>query len=324
MRKIAWLILLIVSLGIPVAAQEWKVARAFLIPSGEGKGEIGPTLQVYEDIIARGKGDTDEPWGVSGLGINADNNLLLLDNMNQKLVVFSPVGEFIKEHQGIGGKYSRGFPFGDVFVMEDTVVISNRFSFTVYAENKLENYKNLRQFGEFFRRAIYYTIIDATAYYWDSRVFWCIPDIADPNSTPVELKPDHELVKKNGIVLNNGKFYLPNGELLFKDFSIYQPAMLPNDINKGTTARYIGKWEDINVWIQGSSNAIIGPIGPSTRRIELVSEEGSKTPANNHFAVSSDGYIYFTEFSLDEGGTIVNRLNLRPFLEEKKKLEGRN
>lgn len=324
MRKIVWLILLVLLSGISASAQDSDVERVFRIPSGEGKGEIGPKLQVYKDTIALGKGDIDQPWGVSGLGITPDNNLLILDNMNKKLVVFSPVGRMLQEFHGIGGEYPNGFPFGDVYQIDDTVVISDVFSFAVYARKNLMNYKNMRLFGEPFSYAIYYAIVNGTAYYWDEDVFWCIPDISDPESVPTELNPNHKLVKKNGIVITEGNYFLPDGELLFKDFSIYQPTKLPNDINEGITARYIGKWEGINVWIQGSANAIIGPIGPSTQRIELVSEEGSKNPTNIHFAVSSDGYIYFTEFSLDEGGTIVNRVDLRPFLAEKKKIEGKN
>lgn len=325
MRKLIFILLLIFVSGF-VFCQEIKIQKLFLIPSGNNVGQIGPEIQLYKDAILSGKGNPDTAWGVYGFGITSNNNLMLLDNFNQKTLIYSINGELVEELSGIGGSQNSGDPFGNMTEFGNYIIIDNLFSFSVFdiQSRELKRYQNIRRFGEPYRRATFYRIIDKTAYYWDRRLFWYVADISDPRSGPIKIEPEGEIISNLGISLNDGVYYLPGGEMLFKDFEFYQPIYIPNDINKGIAAKYIGTWENINIWIQGSTNAIIGPIGNSTHRIGLVGESYSKNPTNIHFVLSSEGYIYFTYFSIDEGGTVVNRLDLRPFFEEKQKLNDTN
>lgn len=304
-------------------SQEWKIEKSFFIPSGIGIGQIGPSLK---DMTVPGRGDTDLPWGVSGIGTDGLGNIILLDNINKKLLVFTSTGKLVEEIQGIGGIFDNGYPFGIISESEEIILIHNKYSISTFdiQTKELLSYLNVRSYSESYRRFLYYTIFNKTAFYWNRQLLWCIPDILKPNSKPVELQSDHEILKKNGIEVRNGVYYLPNGELLFKNFSIYQLINIPEDVNKGIDGEFLGSWKGINVWINNKTDIILGPIGKTTQRKRVVDEKYLDFPVNIFYSLSSDGFVYFTVFSLTEGGTIVNRLDLRPFLDQKNKLEETN
>jgi hypothetical protein len=298
----------------PCSSHEWKIEKSFFISSGIGRGQIGPSIK---DRTVLGRGDTDQPWGVSGLGIDGSGNIILLDNMNKKLLIFTEKGKLIDEIQGIGGLFENGFPSGKIINVNNRILIYTAYSITVFdKQTKNQWYRNIWQYGAPYDSAYLCSILDGTAFYWDRRFFWCIPDIFDPNSQPIELKLDHEILKKTGIKEKNGVYYLSNDELLFKNFSIYQSINSSVDVNKGIDGDFLGTWNGINVWINNGTDIILGPIGKASQMKRVIDETMFVVLANVFFSLSPNGYVYFTNYSVKQGGTIVSRLDLHPFLEE--------
>jgi hypothetical protein len=304
-------------------AQTWKVEKLFVIEPGTKAGQVGPDLQSYQNPL---RGDQDLAWGVSGLGIDQEGNLIFLDNVNRKLIFYTTSGKLVKEITNFGGSTGKGYPTGKIDFTGGAFVIQQHGLIFVYdgAPLTLMRIINPLYLGSKYHNTSRSINLGEDFFFLSDNALWYIPKAILKDSSPVDAPSGDTYLESLGITYKSGVFFKKDGGLLFNDFEYYQPLFLPNDTNSGEIGDYLGNWQNINVWIQGKIRVILGPIGSSTQMNRVVERPLSNSPQNIHYVLSKDGYIFFTAFSLKEGGTIVSRIDLHPFLEEKIKLEKTN
>lgn len=322
--KIVSFAFIFIFVGFSVFSQESTISLAFSIPMGIGQGEVGPK----KDEIIRLKNlpkpiSFQDSWGVKGIGIDQNGNVVVLDNYNKKLLYFTPSGKLIKEIEGIGGSLPDGQPMGIIKIVKNFLILLGDHSFTVYnlTTKELLNFVHLFRLSSPFPKYDYeYALIETSMFFKGNGDFWWCPDVADKNSK-IELLNinDIRLSKLNITELNSD--LVVDGKLpLIKDLYNYRTYQSIENF-QNYAGHFIGNFKGLNTWIGSGNNIFVGPIRNQLIKINVSSYISKNFDLNTYFEFSVDGFVYFTAFNSKTYQTNVYRLDLKPYLDQKNRSE---
>ncbi len=283
-----------------------KIEKVFLLKFGSGKGEIGPPLKLIDGL--EGEKDGDYALGVYGMGLDPSGNLVFLDDWNKKLVFYNRNGTFIKDILGINGNTAHGYAQGQITFEGDIVYIEDDYFLAMYNihSKELINFINPMDFQDEFHDPDAYTRIGKSLFIYENGYLGFIRDLTKKNSLPITLSDNDKILNEFGIKKVNGFYFLADGNPLFRKFSYYDSIYFRGNVNS-MAKQSIGSWAGVEYWQP--------PIVWGSKKLgifdDIITTSKYGVWPNFSAVLTPDGFIYFTDPSLKDGGTWVKRLDVK-------------